>query len=94
MKSKRKREAATPMVDEAQEVAQLEDQILTTAPSRGTQPFTESNRARQPFTALPLSQRTIRGLADRGFKTMTEIQVSVLPQATLPSTGDRLPYVT
>lgn len=62
-------------VDEATEVKDLEEQVLVKAPARGTQPFTESSRERQPFTALPLSQRTIHGLSDGGFKTMTEIQV-------------------
>ncbi len=76
MKNKRKRaEPVVQPVDEAEEVSQLEKQVLAAAPARGTQPFTESSGDRQPFTALPLSQRTTRGLADGGFKTMTEIQV-------------------
>jgi len=58
------------------QVSELEKQVVATAPARGTQPFTESSSDRQPFTALPLSQRTTRGLTDGGFKTMTEIQVS------------------
>lgn len=77
MKNKRKR-AAEPvieLVDEGEEVAQLEQQVVATAPARGTQPFTEFSGDRQPFTALPLSQRTTRGLSGGGFKTMTEIQV-------------------
>lgn len=68
------REPAVPAVDEATEVTELEEQVLATAPPRGTQPFTESSRDREPFTALPLSQRTLRGLGDGGFKVMTEIQ--------------------
>lgn len=76
MKNKRKRaEPVVELVDEAEEVAQLEKQVVATAPARGTQPFTEPSGDRQPFTALPLSQRTTRGLTDGGFKTMTEIQV-------------------
>lgn len=69
------REPVLPAVDEATEVAELEEQVLATAPPRGTQPFVESSRDREPFAALPLSQRTLRGLGDGGFKTMTEIQV-------------------
>lgn len=78
MRNKRKRVEREPVaapVDEAEEVAELEEQVLATAPARGTQPFTESASDREKFSALPLSQRTIRGLADGGFKTMTEIQV-------------------
>lgn len=76
MKNKRKRaEPVIEPVDEAEEVAELEQQVVTTAPARGTQPFTESSADRQPFTSLPLSQRTTRGLTGGGFKTMTEIQV-------------------
>lgn len=76
MKNKRKRaEPVIEQVDEEQEVAELEAQVVATAPARGTQPFTESTGDRQPFTALPLSQRTTRGLTGGGFKTMTEIQV-------------------
>lgn len=76
MKNKRKRaEPVIELVDEAEEVAELEQQVVATAPARGTQPFTESSGNRQPFTALPLSQRTTRGLDAGGFKTMTEIQV-------------------
>lgn len=77
-KIKRRRPEREPVVapvDEAQEVAELEEQVLATAPAPGTQPFTESSRDREPFTSLPLSQRTVRGLKDGGFKTMTEIQV-------------------
>ncbi|CAM9806181.1 unnamed protein product [Ectocarpus sp. 6 AP-2014] len=82
MKNKRKRaEPVIEQVDEAQEVAELEAQVVATAPARGTQPFTESTGDRQPFTALPLSQRTIRGLTGGGFKTMTEIQVAAIPHA-------------
>ncbi|CAM9134160.1 unnamed protein product [Ectocarpus fasciculatus] len=82
MKSKRKRaEPVIEQVDEAQEVAELEAQVVATAPARGTQPFTESTGDRQPFTALPLSQRTTRGLTGGGFKTMTEIQVAAIPHA-------------
>lgn len=80
MKNKRKRTEREPVVtavDEAQEVAELVKQVLATAPARGTQPFTESRRNRESFATLPLSQRTIRGLADKGFKTMTEIQVRI-----------------
>lgn len=62
-------------MDEEVEVAMLEEQVVATAPARGTQPFTESSADRQPFTALPLSQRTMRGLTGGGFNTMTEIQV-------------------
>lgn len=76
MKNKRKRaEPVIEQVDEAQEVDELEAQVVATAPARGTQPFTESTGDRQPFTSLPLSQRTTRGLTGGGFKTMTEIQV-------------------
>ena len=76
MKNKRKRaEPVVELVDEAEEVALLEKQVVATAPARGTQPFTEPSGDRQPFSALPLSQRTTRGLTDGGFKTMTEIQV-------------------
>lgn len=75
MRNKRKRAEPVAKVDEALEVAELEEQILATAPARGTQPFTESSRDRHTFTSLPLSQRTIGGLTDAGFKTMTEIQV-------------------
>ncbi|CAM9945511.1 unnamed protein product [Scytosiphon promiscuus] len=82
MKSKRKRtEPVEPAVDEAVEVAGLEEQVVATAPPRGTQPFTDSSADRQPFTALPLSQRTMRGLTGGGFKTMTEIQVAAIPHA-------------
>lgn len=79
MKNKRKRaerEPVMPAVDEAEEVAELEQQVVATAPARGTQPFTESSREREPFTALPLSQRTVQGLREGRFKTMTEIQVA------------------
>lgn len=78
MRNKRKRVEREPVaapVDEAEEVAELEEQVLATAPARGTQPFTESAGDKEKFSTLPLSQRTIRGLADGGFKTMTEIQV-------------------
>ena len=75
MKNKRKRAEPVIEVDEAEEVAELEQQVVATAPARGTQPFTESSGDRQPFAVLPLSQRTIRGLETGGFQTMTEIQV-------------------
>eukprot|EP00752_Nemacystus_decipiens_P011873 g10530.t1 len=81
MKNKRKRAPPVIEVDEAKEVAELEQQVVVTAPARGTQPFTESSGDRQPFTALPLSQRTTRGLEAGGFKTMTEIQVAAIPHA-------------
>lgn len=79
MRNKRKRVEREPVaapVDEAEEVAELEEQVVATAPARGTQPFTESAGHREKFSTLPLSQRTVRGLGDGGFKTMTEIQVS------------------
>lgn len=75
---KRKREPALPPVDEATEVKELEEQVLANAPPRGTQPFTETSGDRQRFSSLPLSQRTLRGLGDASFKTMTEIQVCCL----------------
>lgn len=75
---KRPRDPVLPQVDEATEVKELEEQVVAGAPARGTQPFTESSRDREPFTALPLSQRTIRGLTDGGFKTMTEVQVGAV----------------
>lgn len=75
---KRQREPALPSVDEATEVKELEEQVLARAPPRGTQPFTETNRDRERFATLPLSQRTIRGLTDASFKTMTEIQVKYI----------------
>lgn len=87
MKNKRKRaEPVIELLDEAEEVAELEKQVVATAPARGTQPFTESSKDRQPFTSLPLSQRTTRGLAGEGFKTMTEIQVrlAAFPEADSP----------
>lgn len=85
MKNKRKRaEPVIEPVDEAEEVAELEQQVVATAPARGTQPFTESSGNRQPFTALPLSQRTTLGLNGGGFKTMTEIQVSVQEKLDSP----------
>lgn len=90
MKNKRKRaEPVIEPVDEAEEVAELEQQVVATAPARGTQPFTESSKDRQPFTSLPLSQRTTRGLAGGGFKTMTEIQVRLATaRAVLPRKAD------
>lgn len=72
---KRQREPTLPLVDEATEVKELEEQVLARAPPRGTQPFTEANRDRERFSTLSLSQRTLRGLTDASFKTMTEIQV-------------------
>lgn len=88
---KRKRRRAEPvieLVDEAEEVAELEQQVVATAPARGTQPFTESSGDRQPFTALPLSQRTTRGLTAGGFKTMTEIQVRKVDSLARPCRED------
>ena len=81
MRNKRRRverEPVTAPVDEAEEVAELDEQVVATAPARGTQPFMESAGHREKFSTLPLSQRTLRGLGDGGFKTMTEIQVSLL----------------
>lgn len=78
MRNKRKRVEREPVaapVDEDEEVAELEEQVLATAPARGTQPFMESAGDREKFSTLPLSQHTIRGLDDGGFRTMTEIQV-------------------
>ena len=84
MKNKRKRPAEPVIeVDEATEVAELEQQVVATAPARGTQPFTESSSSRQPFATLPLSQRTTRGLETGGFKTMTEIQVRRFKKLTV-----------
>lgn len=78
---KRQREPTLPLVDEATEVKELEEQVLARAPPRGTQPFTEANRDRERFSTLSLSQRTLRGLTDASFKTMTEIQVAAIPHA-------------
>lgn len=75
-KNKRKRFEGERVVNEAEEVSELEKQVVATAPPRGTQPFTEPSRDREPFSSLPISQRTLRGLTDGGFKTTTEIQVS------------------
>lgn len=74
---KRPRTPKLEYVDEAAEVAELEEKVLSTAPARGTQPFTENSRVRQRFSTLPLSQRTLLGLTDGGFTTMTEIQVTL-----------------
>eukprot|EP00904_Undaria_pinnatifida_P012187 jgi/Undpi1/8099/HiC_scaffold_24.g10571.m1 len=84
MRNKRRRverEPVTAPVDEAEEVAELDEQVVATAPARGTQPFTESAGHREKFSTLPLSQRTLRGLGDGGFKTMTEIQLAAIPHA-------------
>ncbi|CAM9119818.1 unnamed protein product, partial [Discosporangium mesarthrocarpum] len=70
-----------PPVDEDEELARLEERVVAEAPERGTQPFTEANSDPQSFSALPLSERTVRGLKDGKFMTMTEIQVAALPHA-------------
>lgn len=75
-KNKRNHIERGPVINEDEEVSELEKKVVATAPTRGTQPFTEASRDREPFSSLPISQRTLRGLTDGGFKTMTEIQAS------------------
>lgn len=76
-RQKRSRGMTPILVDDDTEVEELKKRVLAEAPAPGTQPFTEGSQERKLFTALPLSQRTTRGLTDGDFETMTEIQVSL-----------------
>ena len=76
-----KGDAGASAISVSQEAALLSERVIAEAPARGTQHTSAAGAAGLPFTALPLSQRTLRGLAAAKYETCTPIQQAALPHA-------------
>ena len=71
------------------EIQTLQERIVQQAPARHNSPATinTNNTTSDPvaatisFTSLPISNRTIRGLIEHDYTTMTAIQVACIPHA-------------
>ena len=68
----------SPLPEAAAEVAALRRRIAESAPRRGWRP---PDDAAVRFATLPLSARTLAGLAAGGFETLKPIQRAAIPHA-------------